>query len=548
MFYMTKTDFLKTVSNPKFLLFTILLVGGLLRFWGLGSAEIFHDEGFYTFRSFGYLDYIQNDDQTTPIQWFRDSALPSWTKLSFHDHPPLYFLIQHSSFIIFGDSLGAARLPSAVFGTLSILLLYFIAKRILKNEYGALIAAAIFSITHVHAWVSRSSLMEGVQLFFILLNILFFIKFLENRKYFYLFGVTAGLMLLTKYTSLFLIPVYFIYAIISRRDIFKSVELYAATTMALVIFSPVIYYNYELYKFTGHFDLQLAYLLGEETPEWRASFGKVQDPFSDIGINMLAMYSIPFLVLFLLGVIYSIFSFKKLGNNWIIFGWLSIAFIDIMLVAIGSAYRFLSLYSIFAVFFVALGLYFIREKVADKYLTTVIVSAFLIYEVFFLVDGLFLTFPDFGVKKLDDYLSTATYGKRSLGIPQSPNRHLDAIIKKYALRLPEGDKYIAIIYDENIALSSKLWLFGRRTMYKGITAMTTKFFRSVMQEKGLDFFKDYEMYFVKASPHTSLNPNFSTNDAEIFENFLVNELSIRPHEIIYGHKSLPMFTVYKFKL
>ena len=64
--------------TTRHFLIAILLIGAILRFWGLGSAEIFHDEGLYAFRSIGYVDYIQNDDQTTPVQWFRDAV--KWLK------------------------------------------------------------------------------------------------------------------------------------------------------------------------------------------------------------------------------------------------------------------------------------------------------------------------------------------------------------------------------------------------------------------------------------------------------------------------------------
>src|SRR3989338_6885137 len=92
--------------DTRVLLALILLLGFGFRIWGLGFAEIFHDEGLYAFRSIGYIDYIQNNDQTTPIQWFKDlPQIPWWTKLSFHDHPPLFFLVQHLFFRVFGNSL-----------------------------------------------------------------------------------------------------------------------------------------------------------------------------------------------------------------------------------------------------------------------------------------------------------------------------------------------------------------------------------------------------------------------------------------------------------
>ena len=70
--------------RPKYLLAAAIFAGAILRLWGLGSAEIFHDEGAYAFRAIGYLDFMSNESQTTPVQWFRNEALPWWTHLSMH--------------------------------------------------------------------------------------------------------------------------------------------------------------------------------------------------------------------------------------------------------------------------------------------------------------------------------------------------------------------------------------------------------------------------------------------------------------------------------
>ncbi len=308
-------DILGYKLKSQHILIGILLVGAVLRFWGLGSSEIFHDEGFYAFRALGNLDYIQNDDQTTPIQWYKDAAgLPLWTNLSFHDHPKLYFLISNLFFRIFGDSLFVARLPSAIFGILSIWLVYLVARKALKHsmsspaphlrwsnqskgniwnesdiELFALLSAAVLAVNHIHVWVSRSALMESVQIAFILLNVYLFFVFLENHKKWFWFGLSFGLCILLKYTSVFLLPVYFIYILIFERKIFQERNLYFSLLITLLLITPVIVYNFYLYQSVGHFDLQFAFLFGQDTPEWRASLGKILDPFSDFGVNMVSM-------------------------------------------------------------------------------------------------------------------------------------------------------------------------------------------------------------------------------------------------------------------
>jgi len=144
--------------NCRRLLVFILVLSAVLRFWGLSSTEIFHDEGAYAFRSIGYLDYLNNDDQTTPIQWFKNSQLPFWTNLSFHDHPPLFFVVQHVSFLFFGDSIFAARLPSALAGIAAVFLAYLIFKTLFKSRIAGILGAAVLSVNHIHIWISRSSL------------------------------------------------------------------------------------------------------------------------------------------------------------------------------------------------------------------------------------------------------------------------------------------------------------------------------------------------------------------------------------------------------
>ncbi|MBI2604323.1 MAG: glycosyltransferase family 39 protein, partial [Candidatus Harrisonbacteria bacterium] len=117
------------------ILLIIVALGAALRLWNLGTAELTFDEGLYAFRSVGYLDYLENPAQPTPIQWFAGKALPWWTRLSFHDHPPLVFLVQHAATLLLGDTLFAARLPSAFAGIALIILLFFITRRLFNAPY-----------------------------------------------------------------------------------------------------------------------------------------------------------------------------------------------------------------------------------------------------------------------------------------------------------------------------------------------------------------------------------------------------------------------------
>ena len=591
--------------TEKQVLIAILLLGAILRFLGLGSAEFFHDEGFKAFRSIGYFDYIQNDNQTTPVQWFKDlPSLPWWTSLSFHDHPPLFFLVQHLFFRIFGDSLFVARLPSALAGVASVYLVYLIS--ILgfresigfpKSNYAGLLAAFLLSVNLNHVWLSRASLMEAFQVFLILLNIYWFFRFIDGLKgspsinsgtkivfsersrrdtSWVWFGLTLGLAFLAKYTSIFLVPVYLTYLIFGSISGFresygfpKSLILmdrrfYAALALAAILFSPVLVYNFYLYKTIGHFDLQFSYLFQQATPEWSALLGKIQDPFSEIVSNLTLMYSIPFLLLTIAGIGYAIYEIYKSKiktpdvlnieistlehREYIFLFWLlNIIFITLMLTKVGSAFRFIVLYAVPAIMLITYFFDYLFSRFHKEVLFKILLAVFLAYELFFVTD-IFRTFPNFGITQLDQYLDSELGDKRSLAIPASPNPHLHKIIRNYALKIPPASHPIMIIYDENVSLSPRLWLFTRRNYYHGIPAVTVDQFKKFLREQGTEGFRDYQLYFVKASDKTYLNPLYFSPAAQEFETFLINERNLNPVKIIYNYNNLLMFTVYKFSI
>src|SRR3989344_1460103 len=131
--------------TAKKLLFCILVLAFLLRFWNVWNLDIVGDEAADAFRSVGYIDYLGTNFQTQPIDWYKTGPLPWWTSLSFHDFPPMAMIVQNIFFTIFGDSLSVARLPAAVLGTISVFLIYLIIKRLFLSDSLALFSAFLFA-------------------------------------------------------------------------------------------------------------------------------------------------------------------------------------------------------------------------------------------------------------------------------------------------------------------------------------------------------------------------------------------------------------------
>ena len=119
---------MKAVHRKITIIFIIiLLLGFLLRIWGITSSDLQNDAALNALRSFAWLDYLPNPGQTSPMIWFGE--IPWWGNLSFHDMPPLVMLIQNVFFKIFGANTLGASLPFIFSGVGVLSLLYFLLKK-----------------------------------------------------------------------------------------------------------------------------------------------------------------------------------------------------------------------------------------------------------------------------------------------------------------------------------------------------------------------------------------------------------------------------------
>jgi 4-amino-4-deoxy-L-arabinose transferase-like glycosyltransferase len=544
-----------TGLTPRFIkysLLAIVILAFVLRFWGVWDKDMIGDEAAYSFRSAGYLDYLGTSSQTQPVEWYKGTELPFWTKLSFHDHPPLTFVVQNVFFRIFGDSLWSARLPSAIFGSLSAILIYLIANILFGSAFLGLLAALLFGLNNGLIAISRTALMEPVLLFFVLANIYSFFRAKENKNWWWIFGVTLGLAFLAKYTAIFLIPLYFVYFILFERKSFKAGGLYLSLFLTASIFSPVLIYNYFLFRATGHFDLQFSYFLGQATPEWSGLLGKTQDGFGDIIKNLLGTFGLVDLLLFSGGFIYSLFAFKKEKSRGLAFTFLYLIVLTLFLAKIGSAARFLALYGpVFAVLsalFIRFLWQFSGEK-AGIWFKTIAVILVVSALCFSIRENLLRRdVNNFGIAGLDNFLGQEIDGINSAFVPQTDNRHLNEIIGEAAADKTDGiQRPVLIVYNDNVAITTLQWIVYRRFFYHALPFYYVENFIGAVNKdpQGL---RGTLVYFIQNTQNTLLNPFKKDKTAgDIFEKDLVRQ-GIAPVKIIYGNNSLEMFRVYKFSL
>lgn len=136
--------------------------------------------------------------------------------------PPLLIWLQVLSFHLFGISESSFRLPSALAGFLTILILFLFIYKNQKEKSLALLSAIILSSAQgyliYHA--VRSGDYDSLLTLFTTLAALLFYLYLEKEKpiYLYLFFISLTLAVLTKSLSgLFFTPAFFIFALYQKK-------------------------------------------------------------------------------------------------------------------------------------------------------------------------------------------------------------------------------------------------------------------------------------------------------------------------------------------
>jgi 4-amino-4-deoxy-L-arabinose transferase-like glycosyltransferase len=142
---------------------------------------------------------------------------------------------------LFGHSLLAIRLPSALLGALSIWITYRVARRV-TSRVGALLAASLIALSGFHIYWSQMARMYVPAGFLLLLSTLMFLKLHEDNRYRYhlAYGITTAAAL---WTQLYAWPVIFIQCVwVVLRMLRDRVLPAAAPTLilALVVSMPVV--------------------------------------------------------------------------------------------------------------------------------------------------------------------------------------------------------------------------------------------------------------------------------------------------------------------
>ena len=116
----------------------VVALGTVLRLYRIGAQPLWLDEA--SSLRFARLSLAQ---------------LWSWSSIVDPGNPPLYYSVLHG-WLGFGDGEGSLRIPSAVFGVLTIPLVYALGRTIRDHRLG-IVAALLFSISPFQVWYSQEA-------------------------------------------------------------------------------------------------------------------------------------------------------------------------------------------------------------------------------------------------------------------------------------------------------------------------------------------------------------------------------------------------------
>ncbi|MBI2028366.1 MAG: glycosyltransferase family 39 protein [Candidatus Levybacteria bacterium] len=232
------------MNRFKIIFILVILLGGFLRFYQLGSnpPSVTWDEA-----SLGYNAY----------SIYKTGADEYGVKLplsirSFDDHkPPLYVYLTVPFVAIFDLSEFSVRLPSAIIGVLSIAVIYFLVKEILqkwdknKQQLIALSSAFFLAVSPWSLQFSRAAFEGNIGIFFLMLGILLLLKGLKNGRFIFFSSIAFVLSVYSYHSFRLIIPLLlFFLTIFFWQEILRKKLIFIVFFISLVLLTLPVYLSF----------------------------------------------------------------------------------------------------------------------------------------------------------------------------------------------------------------------------------------------------------------------------------------------------------------
>lgn len=224
----------------------ILILGFILRIISLNQS-LWLDEAINTLaaKNYSFLDLVTKYAQA-------DFHPPGWSML-------IWFWTK-----LFGYSEVVVRIPSVIFGVLTIWFVFLIGKKLFSEKLG-LLSALIICLNPLHIYYSQEARMYALATLAVCINIFLLIRLIKGEKFNIIFLVLSNLsVLFSDYIAYFIFPSQFIFLIfLKRKEILKKWMLALFIAILLGIWWLPIFLS----------QLQVGAVTSSKLPSWKLIAG-----------------------------------------------------------------------------------------------------------------------------------------------------------------------------------------------------------------------------------------------------------------------------------
>ena len=155
-------------------------------------------------------------------------------------YPPLYAMLIVPFFLVLGKTAFAAKLPAMLIGSIFLpVFFYLLTKRLSRSPVAGLAAGLSAMFLPIIFSFSLRADSDLLFAFMILASCFFIIKAQDSPKFFYPAGAFIGLTHYAKGTGLWIIPVYFVFCVISGGfKILRSRKVWVCFAIAFLVMLP----------------------------------------------------------------------------------------------------------------------------------------------------------------------------------------------------------------------------------------------------------------------------------------------------------------------
>lgn len=267
---------------------------------------------------------------------------------------------------IFGLNELGVRITPVIYGTLTILVMFFLGRAVFQSNLAGLAASFLLAISPWHIQLTRASFESSLATFFVTLGIWFLVKGFSNKKWFVYSMIPFALSVFTYnsariFTPLFLVVIFFIYRkhlVKFKKDVFLSAVFFIVLLLPLTpyILSGERSARYKLVSITddpgliprinqnrGNSNLphplprlvhnKLTYIsfyftrnyLSHFTPQFLFISGAPHKQHHVQNIGELYYFQAPFLLIGLFGLFKFKNKFKELLLSWLLLGFFPVS-------------------------------------------------------------------------------------------------------------------------------------------------------------------------------------------------------------------------------